>query len=498
VRLARVRFTVGGLMLCLAICAMNFTALRWYYSDGAASLIDRYSLEVAAGSLPLFDIAVIGLTRSVSRRLRLCRRSKTLHPPPSPPWFSFIGLQFLALAALATRLRATANYLQRPWFLLHHLTEVSPPFAQLDGLVASYAGNLIYLFALVSGPLIVLSWVGSRLVCYATSAFAPRRSRAVTGLVSTTFAGIALAVTMIPEPFCEWREIPIEFQVVDRDLGRPIRGAFVRLTDAFRSMNENTAPSGAFTDLHGRATLTDSFLANGDRTAFHDVGVFTPWGHWLEVSAADYRTLLIALPDVLGLRIDLRHPGLGRAVLERGKTPEATCCDIAGRHDTVGGYPGEITLQILPDGRYACTWLIHGLARVEYGYVQRGGEKLELIPIPSPDGEKFPLLSVTYRTIQWGDRTYMTPNYARMLMQFCRAALTRSRAEWRQHGGHLIFVRATDLGKAPTGLPRLPAAVWALFVLDEISLRDQDGIIRMALDNLIDRFHLKRSDAIAE
>ena len=95
-------------------------------------------------------------------------------------------------------------------------------------------------------------------------------------------------------------------------------------------------------------------------------------------------------------------------------------------------------------------------------------------------------MTLKYRTIKWGDRVYLSSTEDRDLQSICRAALSSIRLmnSRREHNGYL---RASDREKPRTGLPRLPAKVWVKFLLDEMSLRNEDGSLRLALKSLLSR-----------
>jgi hypothetical protein len=492
-RLPRPRFTVGGLILAVAILTVNCAVLRLLY-DKVNTPDPAWELFfcLAVGMIPQFNAALVGLTRCALRRLHERRgRDETLDPP-SPPGFTYFSLQFLALTVFTAVIFPDATL----WCLSLAATAFGPLTERLSFLddwdrlgVLTYSAGFLYLCVLVSGPLLLLSWLGGRLARRCAATLPRWRFRALACLVSLGFASVALAVAVTPESFQDQRVIEIEFQVFDRDSGQPIRGAFARLTDAFRSMSEDTVPSGAFTDVHGRATLRGSFETSGDRTAFKDIGVFSPWGYWLDVSAAGYCTLRIPLPDALGPRIELERPGPGKVALDRGQTAESHCRDIAGRYTTAGrGQHGWTEFEILADGRFAHIWSGHHYWHREYGSITPRNDGFELVSIPCPGADTSRLTNLAIRRIQWGDHTYLIRDDDRALDAFCRKALKRSLPDWATSRSYFIYVRGTDPDRLPTGLPRLPAAVWAQFVLDEVTLRHDDGVVRTALDNLIKRF----------
>ena len=50
-----------------------------------------------------------------------------------------------------------------------------------------------------------------------------------------------------------------------------------------------------------------------------------------------------------------------------------------------------------------------------------------------------------------------------------------------------IFSRQSDVDKPQVDLPRLPIVVWVRFLLDVLSLSNEDGSVRLALESLVAR-----------
>jgi hypothetical protein len=119
--------------------------------------------------------------------------------------------------------------------------------------------------------------------------------------------------------------------------------------------------------------------------------------------------------------------------------------------------------------------------------LRRHNERIELVPVPHPGTDVHPQVTVNYRPIQWGARIYLSPTDQHELGEFCRAALPLSRqAKFEYIEGS--YLRESDLDKPRTGLPHLPADVWVKFVADEISLNNEQGSLRLALNSLIPRY----------
>ena len=244
---------------------------------------------------------------------------------------------------------------------------------------------------LVSGPPLVLSWIGQMLAKRCAAMLPRPRFLALTGLVTLGFASAGLAIAVMPQPFEDEQEIAIDFQVVDRDSGRPIAAALLCIADPFSYDPDSVTPR-AFADVNGHARLTGRFVASGERNAFRTMGTFSPWGRWLEVSAAGHRMVRMPLTEVLGPVADPACPCVGRVVLDRGPTPENAFGDLAGTYSGGGGFGGS-WFKIEPDGRFA--WGAYGCTfrSREYGTIRRRGELIELTPIPHPGEEIHPLMT---------------------------------------------------------------------------------------------------------
>jgi hypothetical protein len=304
----------------------------------------------------------------------------------------------------------------------------------------------------------------------------------MTCLVSLGFASAALAIGLTPQPLEDEQEIDLDFQVVDRATGRPIAGAFLCMTDPFFPDPTSTPPR-ALTDTDGRARLPGRFIVRGERNAFVTQGVFSPWGRWLEISAANHRTRRFPLTEVLGPFADPAGPGLGKVALDTDETPENSFRELAGIFTDGGGFGGR-WFKIEPDGRFAyCSWGCTYEYR-EYGYLKRHSREIELVPIPHPGEETYPTMTLRYRTIEWGDRLYLSVADERELQGFCQKALIPNRP-WHSLGGYGSYLRESDRDKPQTGLPRLPPEVWVRFLASELSLNNEEGSLRLALDSLL-------------
>ena len=82
------------------------------------------------------------------------------------------------------------------------------------------------------------------------------------------------------------------------------------------------------------------------------MGVFSPWGRWLEVCALNYQTVRIALSEVVGPHTDLDRPRIRKVGLTPGRTSEGSFNDIAGIYDPGRTVLGAWSFEILRDGRF--------------------------------------------------------------------------------------------------------------------------------------------------
>jgi hypothetical protein len=292
-----------------------------------------------------------------------------------------------------------------------------------------------------------------------------------------------LAVCLTPRPFQEEQEVALEFQVVDDVSGLPLESALVSITDPF-SREPAPVPVRAQTDHEGRARLTDRFIVDGERNAFQTLGTFSPWGRWLEISATSHCTRRVPLTEVVGPFVDPTRPEHGRVALTRGDTQAAAFRDLAGIYtDGRQGFGGS-WFAIEPDGRFAwCSWGCVYQSE-EYGYLKWHGKTIEMVLVPHPGRDTDPEFTARYWTIEWGARLYLCMANQHGLREFCRAALTpsRSTSSWYFRGS---YFRESDRDKPRTGLPRLPMELWVRFLIDEMSLHDEESTLRRALDSLL-------------
>ena len=496
-RLPRIRFTVGTLLLSVAVVAVNCWAFRHLtetHTDVCGSISYRL-LPASVGAVPLVNAALIGTWLLATRRLRLLHHGHAVGPPSSVSRATYFILHFLVLGGLVSlcmpdTVRAIQDVVEdatgcaaEGWGAV-----VGEPGGTVSWLIA----ESLILGVLISGPPLLLCWIGQALAQRCAATLPRHRFRAMTCLVSLGFASTGLAIALTPHPFTDELEIDLQFQVVDQVSGRPIPAAFVCITDPF-SLDPTSSSPRALTDGEGRARLTGRFAANGHRNAFRIMGTFSPWGRWLEVSAADHRARPIPLTEVLGPFADPARPGHRKVALDRGPTPEDSFRDLAGRYSLCYAFSGS-WFKIEPDGRFA--WGARGCTSQssEYGRLSRRDSDIVLIPIPHVGEETHPVVTLKYRVIEWGDRHYLAIADERVLRGFCRRALFPKRPSRFEE--RWIYPRESDLGKLQTGLPRVPPGVWVGFLLDELSLDNDTGSLRLALDRLFQTFAKRFADLV--
>jgi hypothetical protein len=118
--LPRVRFTVGQLLFTGAVVAANCGVLRridklivemdvknvFEERMRQNALIDTAPLSILSfdflGSLPLINVALIGILLFVARRLRSFRGENRTNPRPSPAGFTYFSLHFLAISTVVS------------------------------------------------------------------------------------------------------------------------------------------------------------------------------------------------------------------------------------------------------------------------------------------------------------------------------------------------------------------------------------------------------------
>lgn len=497
-RLLRLRFTVGGILLAVAVIAANCALFRLLYrllqQAYSGSRLDPLSIEYFAGLVPMLNVAVIGILLFAARSIRRGRGERQAPDPPvATAYGTFFTAHLLALGFLLAFY--TPGAIERYLNLLVRLSDSSivewawktwnKIFDSYDGIQSKLIDASVILGILLSGPLLLFASIGRRLACSSATSLSNRRFAALAGLAWVGFAAVDLAVALTPQPFKAELDVALDFRVVDRSSKRPIDRAFIRTASAFANLNDEPAIQPAtFTDRTGRACLTGRFHARGQRNAFQSFGSFSPWGQWLEIHAQGYATLRVPLPEAVAGQNDLQHRALQTIALVRGKSPDDPCSDIAGTYSTRSNGFGGDALEILADGRFA--WNSSGctFSHWEYGVVKCQGEEIQLISVPNPGAESDPVVSQPKRLIEWGQRMYFVDTDDYHLWRFCRDSLTWNPAvdPSRSYTGML---RESDRDKGPAGLPRLPLRIWLTFLREETSLKNDENALTRVVRLLI-------------
>ncbi len=486
--LPRVRFTVGTLLFAVAVVALNCWGFRHFFAVPVYEFgkVSYRSLPAGVGVLPWVNVATIGTWLFTARRIRSIRHGRAANPQSYSSGVTYFSLHFLMLGGLVSLFVPDATHCVQE--VLDIATEFAAEawktaFGEPGEAVPWVILNSLILDVFISGPPLLLSWIGQGLATRCAATLPRRRFRVMTCLVSLGFASVALAIGLTPQPLDDEKEVDLDFQVVDKASGRPIAGAFLCMTDPFFPDPTSTPPR-ALTDTDGRARLPGRFVVRGERNAFVTMGVFSPWGRWLEISAANHRTRRIPLAEVLGPFAAPNLPGLGKVALDRGETPEHLFRDLAGTFSRGGGFGGS-WFKIEPDGRFAwCAWGCVSPDSREYGYLKRHDGEIELVPVPHPGEEIHPAMTLKYRAIEWGDCLYLSVADERELQGFCQKALIPNRP-WHSLGGYGSYLRESDRDKPQTGLPRLPPELWVRFLANELSLNNEGGSLRLALDSFL-------------
>ncbi len=463
--------------------------------------------------LPLANAGLIGAAAYLSAGAREPRGGVGEAPRRRPPGFTFLAIHILALVGLIG--------LFRPDLLREdsiYLNVLAMGLLKLVLKVQRFtSANYYYQYRLqIQAGLQILTHVAALslvpAIVGALGGWAARRSarglprwrfRAVAAGVSLVFVGAFVAALTVPRPFEEEVDVPLVFRVLDEVSGRPIPGAFVAVTDAFRK-EPGPGPARALVGEDGRATVADRFLVTGEQNAFWALGDFETWGRWLEVSAPGYRTVRLPLKDGLGGTADFVPTRRWDVPLARGVTPEGPFRDFAGTYRPATWSPSdrrEDWLRIEPDGRYALSEEDHVGWKWFHGRLESDGDEVHFIAFNSPLWRRSLLRSFRYRTwrssprssrygpswrssprssryrwITWGDRRYLCPVQDEALSELCWIALTPESQPIEEPW--FLLTRPLDRSRPREGRPRIPASIWARFVLGELSLRNEDGALR--------------------
>jgi hypothetical protein len=464
-------------------------------------------LAIGVGAIPLADVALIGVLRLALRRLRARREDGAAETATKVPAGTFLCLHFLALTAFAALI--IPDTIERR---VLGTSRTAPRVNDMGFVARLFTIEALIVGLVVSGPPLLLSWVGSRVANRWMTRMSRRRFLAMTGLVSLGFFFAGLSLCAVPQRFNEVQLLTLTARVVDENSGRPIAGAVVRLTDQFPIVYEARS-SQALTEPAGRAHVTGVFEVVGRFNAFRDWGVMVPWGRWLDVSAADHRGRRLALTEILGSRADAHLPDLGTVALALGEPPAKQFGDLAGSYNKNGDGSQRCWLNIEPDGRLTWGELTYDVdpvtrkatvpkQRREYGFLNRHDRTIEFVVVPHPDGLVDPRLKLRYRLVEWEDGLYLCPDDPRKLRRFCWAAPKPNRpSDWERRMflslppgfkvswsiPHIsefqdgIYLRDSGVELSWRVLPRLPLIVWIRFAVVDMYFCHQQAWLRQAL-----------------
>jgi hypothetical protein len=485
VKSLRVQITIRELLIAVSVVALNCAVARHYYptlvSSRRSYLEWADQLEVMVGLSPLINVAMVSATVLLLRRLNSLRCGPGKIDGRSLAEFTYFSVHLVVLGCLTCFVMPGIFNVYREF--------LRPMTNAVDGIALRFLSEktnphgwllvqCVMLGLYLSGPPIVLSYLGGMMAKRSGATLSRRRFLAMTCLVSLGFVGTALAVVVTPQPFRDYyHDVTLDFQIVDKDSGKPIGASFILIKNAFHSF---VTPARALTGPDGRARLTPRLLACGERNVFRTMGGFESWGQWLEISAAGYQTRRNALIEVFGPFGDLERPRVVRVALTRGTTEAGSFQDVAGRYR-------RFTIE--QDGRfvYCDSGGCFGTPHEEYGYLRRTDDGFALRFIPHAGVEPDIAVTVPYRAIRWGDRLYFCRTDDRTLEWFCRASLLAepSLLYW------VADCRDTDRDWPHTDLPRLPVSVWVRFALSEVNPANQDSTLREAVANLGSHFASK-------
>ncbi len=503
-RLPCIRFTMGALLVLVAVAGLNCWAVPHFNMTPVHIMGPAWHrvMPLGIGVLPLVNVVVIGALVLAIRRGRSVRRGvATAEGPSLLAGATFFGLNIVLLGSLVVSLPE----LNHPGFSWPIVDAVRDRAVRCWAAVAGPPGDSIawivfdcaLLGVVVSGPPLLVSWLGG-LLARRYAATVPRgRFLATAGLVELGFVAAGLSILLTPSPFAGALEVPLEVRVVDEETGKPVRGAFVAVANDFDLVSDliaygvfdiedaEGAPPRAFTDADGRARLTEKLVGVGERNAFQTHAAVSPWGRWLAISAEGYRTRRIALPEVLGADVDPDRPVAGAVKLARGEEDVGPFRDSEGVYYEDGGGFGGALFVITRDGRFA--WRAWGCVppdEREYGYARHRGDEIELVPIPHPGSDMDSMTTSRFRTVAWGRRLYLSDASDDALQAFCRMALIPDRPPPEDDAGGYFLLRYSDSDVPREGLPRVPLRIWAKFLAGELNPGNKQGSLRLALDSL--------------
>jgi hypothetical protein len=424
--LPRIQISLRKGLFFVGVVALNCAAYRALYqmleAEPNAEPLSLVSSKAALGALPLLNVALIGASIYLARRIQSRRRGCEANSRLRPAAMTYFSLHFLALGFVVITLM--------PELTKVYLETLSPGDgydwkAVVDRYPSACSGfsiKCLILAVLVSGLPLLLSWIGHRLAARCAARLSPLRFGIMTCLISLGFAIVAMTIWLKPRPFAEERDVEFVLQIVDNDSGQALGAAVVRMTDPF---DKYWRPMRIVADAAGRVQLTDHFQAVGERIAWRTIGLFLLWGRWLEVSGPEYQTMQLPLSEVLGAQVSLEGPCIQKVRLIKGKSPENPFRDLAGSFSSMTGRcGGGSSLEIEPDGRFiftgtsSCTERVH-----EFGYLKRKDREIQLIPAARPGQAHHPWLPLNLQVIPQDNRLFLSSTDDETLRTFSAAVL---------------------------------------------------------------------------
>lgn len=495
-RFPRVRMSIGSLIILVALASVNCAVGRWVYDviehGSNTTAPGELAIALLVGCLPFINIAVAGGMRFVFRLFRSGRgQSTAAHRPAAMTFFSWhlLALIFFVVYFMPNIPEA---YIELVEIGLDFMTERCEGLLErFNEVFTDFVIPIGFLAIGVSGPLLLIAGIGTWLARRSARKLPVWRFRVMSGLVSLGFVGTAFAIAATIQPYNEEQSVDLTFEVIDAKTHKPIDAATIRIVDPFDRFS--TPPVGS-TSGKGRAVLTATFPSCGERNAYQTLGEVSFWGRWLEVSAPGYPIQRIPLTDVLESRTELRHAYSGQIALRQDSATSNAFEDLAGSYAL--DYVGGTTFVIETDGRYS--WVAWGcMAHSQgFGYIQRHENQLLLKEIPyvgepvNPRQRIESYFGSTIRTVAWGERVYLALDDLQVY-HICRDALRSLKAVEVSSRDH--FLRRSDRQKPQAGFPNLPAKVWVAFLANELSLANEDGMIRSTIESLLPEVYQARN-----
>lgn len=341
-RLPRVRFTVGTFLSTVAFMGVNFWAFQRFNESQIwrVCAFPYRAIPSGVGVLPLFNVALVSIWLFAARRLRSLQHGCPKDTRSALLGVAYFSVHFLLLGGLMTLFMPdTVQLIESVLDQINSYVAESwgPVFGEPGGSAPWLIVDSLILGSIISGPPLLLSWIGQVLANRSASRLPRFRFLALAGLVELGLLGVALAICLTIQPFETVRDVSLDIRVIGELSGQPAPAAFVQITDPFSDcpselfVGDSPAPfPKALTNNDGRARLTGRFITRGEFNAFQTFGNISFWGRWLEVSAVGHQRLRIPLTEALNPSADPASPVLRTITLARGEPREDEFRDLAG------------------------------------------------------------------------------------------------------------------------------------------------------------------------